>query len=463
MTKLVYIGSPQFDGIGLLNVEIQKIQINDDVTILDGIINGRYPEIKNFSWLDCLAWNLVRKAQFFSTLNPSLYEYVNIIDLLHDGDLQDNEIVRTVLDEAMIDHCVCNNIMANEAIAYRKNNYNRYYTFLSRIYFCLQAFIKMRNFSQIVMFNGRNTIARLLIAIAEEQSVPVCWLEYFGKRDNAMTYIASPVDISDTEVMSDFILDTYHNCSDVNKELIAAESLDNRINYGDPLLLKWGVDFSNANFKISPHDKVAVAFFFASEDEYPAMKPSEFGLKPPNEQYHAFSRICDRVIDANIQKRYRFFIKLHPRYAAEKIKMSQAQLYWDNAIERARQLGIDFELVSPLTSAYQLMANVDVVFSYGTTAWEANYLRKPTVLMGPNYFSKHDCVHIANSIDDVIQYLEFIPPLKPIENCYPYAWALRELGQETPQFKRFTRSGIYGFFINIVFNRFSKISYVKES
>jgi hypothetical protein len=430
MRRLLYIGSPQFDGIGMLNTEAQKLQRNGHLTIVDGIFPNAYPEIKNFDRADYCVWKLIRKKQFLGVLNASALDYIEIADLVKGLSAPASEQVRQVLEDSIRDHCVCNNIVGEYIEQYRKSHWDKHYEFLCRASVALKKLLQEGRFSEIVVFNGRNTMATLLVALARDVGIPICWLEYFGKRSGRMTYIASPVDIFDFDAMSEYIFEAYSNEDDPAKEDSARECLRDRVKTGDPLLKKWGVNFSTSPQSEMAREKKIAAFFFSSEDEYPAVKPSIYGFNPPNEQYYAFARICERILAEGLQKDFHFLVKLHPRYAAEKNKLNHAQNLWNEVLEHARKQGLDFELVEPLTSAYKVIEDSDVIFSYGSTAWEATYLGKPAVLMGPNFFATHDCAYIANGVEDVISYLKEIPSPKAVENCYPYAWAWRELGHQ---------------------------------
>lgn len=455
MHRLIYIGSPQFDGIGILNTEAQRMQGCSRLTILDGILPGVYPEIKNFSLADYYVWKFFRKRQFLSVLKSGALEYLEVANMVKGASAADSLLVRRVLEESIRDHCVCNNIVDEHVEKYRQRHWDQYYEFLCRLAVALRALFQGGGFSEVVVFNGRNTLAKLLVAIARDVNIPVFWLEYFGKRENRMTYIASPVDIFDFDAMSAYVFNAYLAIDSTIKEVVARECLDDRIAKGDPLLTKWGVDFAAALATKKPKERKVAAFFFSSEDEYPAVKSSVYGFQPPNEQYSAFSRICEEILKSGLEKDYHIVVKLHPRYAAEMEKLSHARGLWEQALENARRQGIELELVQPRTSAYKVIAEADVVFSYGSTAWEATYLGKPAVLMGPNFFTTHDCVYIANSVRDVIAYLERIPPAKPVENCYPYAWAWRELGRNAQDYQPKSRFGLPRRLANVLLNRFS--------
>lgn len=426
--SLIYIGSPRFDGIGLLNLEAQKRQKLGPVTFLDGIAPGAYPEIKNFDRVDHLGWKMIRRGQFLRMLEPGSYDYVYLQQLVAHSHPHDDPRTDDILDLAIADHIVCNNLSEIQASAYRQTHRQKYSDFVRRSRSAIEQLLIDRTISEVVIFNGRNTISRVLADVAKTRGIAVRWLEYFGKRNALMTYISSPVDIFDLDAMSDHVLDRYRTCDDPAKDRIAEACLADRVQQGDPLLASWGVDFSTPRSSQRRGGRKIAAFFFSSEDEYPAFKKSRFGLQPPNEQYRAFASICEQAIAKGLHPNYTFIVKLHPRYAVEVEKLGPAQRLWADALDRARSLGIDIEIADTLSSAYRIIDDADIVLSYGSTAWEATYLGKPAVLMGPNYFATHGCTHIANTITDVVAYLEEIPAAMPRENCYPYAWAWRELG-----------------------------------
>lgn len=461
MNNLVYIGSPQFDGIGLINTETQILQQYGCVTILDGIIPDAYPEIKNFGRADYYLWSFIRKRQFLSTLNPDRLRYINVTDIQSYKDLGSYYAVHEILEQAIADHCVCNNLVGKQAADYKKKNWARQYTFLCSLYDGLGELFEKQEFSQVTIFNGRNTLAKLLALVSREKLVPVRWLEYFGKRNGRMTYIVSPVDIFDFDAMSDYILEKYRDCTDAEKDRIAQDCLNDRVTRGDPILAKWGVEFSAASSTEKMDDKPTVAFFFSSEDEYPAVKPSIYGFSPPTEQYRTFYQICEAIVDAGLHRKYRFQIKLHPRYAVEQIKLDLARRHWDTAIDNSKKIGLNIEVIAPLASPYDVIDKASIVFSYGSTSWEATFLGKPAVLMGPNLFASHGCVHIANSVSDVIEYLRSLPEPKPVHTCYPYAWAWRELGLQAQSYGAPQRPKWVSHIGGALFNRFSIFDHVE--
>ncbi len=459
---LVYIGSPHFDGIGLLNTEARRLQEDANVTILDGIATRKYPEIKNFNLVDLLIWKGFRRRQFFSKLDQRCTNYLSIKEVLSDKTKVANASVAAILNESIIDHCVCNNITGSDIVSYKRRHSKRQYEFLCRVHEGLVRFIRAQKFTKVVIFNGRNTLSRVLALVAKDECVPVHWIEYFGKRENQMTYIVSPVDIFDFDAMSDYILCLYKSCQDPKKDLIAQQCLEDRVTQGDPLLMKWGVKVASKPENQINHHKQTVVFFFSSEDEYPAVKKSTFGFSPPDKQYNIFLQICKKILEAGLEKRYRYVIKLHPRYVVESVKLKCARKLWDDAINQAKDLGFNFEMVSPLDSAYSVIRTADLVFSFGSTAWEATYLGKPAVLLGPSLFSSHDCAYIAHSAEDVLKNLQRIPKPKPVQNCFPYAWAWRELGHVAPKYQPPLHKMIPLLLRNVILNRFSENDHAKQ-
>lgn len=432
MKSLVYIGSPYFDGIGIIHTEAKKLLQNGEVTFLDGIALGKYPEIKNFSLLSFLLWRVARMRQFRENLQS--HEYIFLSDILRKYQSPGCGDVSDIVDVCISDHCVCNNFSLNRSKKYRQKNRRRFERFFKATYSSLVEFIEEKGFDEIVIFNGRNSVSRILIAVASEIGIKVKWLECFGKKEGAMTYISAPFDIFDLDRFSDEILFDYRNTIDENKDQIAIECISDRLRKGDPLLLDWGVALGSPSVAISRNNKNIATFFFSSEDEYPAIAPSKYGLNPPSNQYEIFKKICEAIVLSGLDKNWVICIKLHPRYVAYDDKLKMARAEWNGSIEYALKMGVDLQVIDPLFSAYRVIEASDIVFSFGTTAWEATCMAKPAVLLGPTVFSTHGCCYIANSIGDIISHLQNPPSALPLETCYPYAWGWASIGSRYPDF-----------------------------
>jgi hypothetical protein len=452
MKSLIYIGSPYFDGIGITHTESKKLLECGSVTFLDGILIGKYPEIKNFDAASFIAWRAIRMRQFRESL-PN-HEYIYLNELLKSYQQPANVDVSIVVDVCIKDHCVCNNIAENDSKKYRSRNEHRFRHFFSSVYSSLLAFMTEREFDEIVVFNGRNSVARILIAAAKVIGIKVRWLECFGKRNGKMTYISAPFNIFDLDRYSDELLSRYKNSDDPNKDQVANDCISDRLKFGDPLLLEWGVKLESTNSTINRTKANVAAFFFSSEDEYPAFTSSRYGLKPPNNQYNIFTEICAAIISAGLHESWKICIKLHPRYIALNKKLKAARERWNDSIENATKMGVDLQVIDPLHSAYKVIEESDIVFSFGTTAWEATCMGKPAVLLGPNVFTTHGCCHIANSVSDIISYLKTPPGALPVETCYPYAWAWTEIGSSYPEFSSNKKSGTLSMIKSIFDNKF---------
>ena len=316
---------------------------------------------------------------------------------------------------------------------------------LGRILAALRSYVKRNRISRAFVFNGRNPVSRLLERVCAERGIPVIFLEYFGKRDDRMTYLRIPFDIFDLDQLGDWTADQYA-AAGPDREAIAEAALQDRIENLDPLLKSWnlqsGIDPAAA---AQPQGKPVISFFFSSEDEYPALKPSRHGLPDPTRQHETFRRICEGIAARGLANAYQWEVKLHPRYTAESAKLAEAIAAWQRALADVKAMGLDIIVHPPTTSPYGVIARSALVISYGSTAWEACYLGKPGVLLGPGPFGGHGCVYNGGSVEEVLDYIEHIPPALPREKAYPYAWAWNQLGQVPSQFQQIgTGSGLWG-------------------
>jgi len=71
-----------------------------------------------------------------------------------------------------------------------------------------------------------------------------------------------------------------------------------------------------------------------------------------------------------------------------------------------------------------------------------------------------NCAHVANSVENVIGFLKRIPQPKPIENCYPYAWAWKELGLDAQIYQAKLRENLLLRMTNVFHSRFPLINNV---
>lgn len=438
---LILLASPYFDGVGMLyEVALEQLQAGHNVFVLDAIEPGLYPEIKNFTRNATLLWRTWRRRQFLSGLQNKA-NYTRLRRILHKTKRShpqnriDIDHIEAISRLVLHDHAICHAMSDADTPGFIEENVVSTISRLSHIRNALNIYLDSNQITNIYTFNGRNPVSRILEDIASASGIKVTFLEYFGKRDNHMTYVRVPFDIFDMDKLGEWIQRRYDQ-SDGNREDIAKATLEDRIVNLDPLLRSWnlqsGIDITD---KEEITGKPIISFFFSSEDEYPALKQSRYGLPDPTRQFETFRSIVRALGARDLLDAYRWEMKLHPRYLVEAGKLAGAAKAWDEAIAFAQANGMNLKVHAPTTSPYGIIARSTLVISYGSTAWEACYLGKPAVLLGPGPFAAHGCTYDAQNVDAIINYIANIPAPLPQARAYPYAWAWNQLGDVPHAFR----------------------------
>ena len=429
--SLFLVNSPHFGGIGLLYEEARKeLREGSRLFVLDAIEPGAYPDMKNFTRDSTILWRAWRRRQFLGGLGCAQYQRLRPLLTRVAQQQSDDPAMTAIARQTLHDHAVCYGTTDTEIPAFIESRLNATARIYKRIHVALHEYVVRHGITRVFIFNGRNPVARLLENVCIEHGIELVFLEFFGKRDGRMTYIRLPFELFDMDRLGDWIREAYL-AAGPERDAIAKATLDDRIENLDPMLLSWNVEGgtrSEAGATPAAETKPLVSFFFSSEDEYPAFKPSRYGLPDPTRQYDTFRQICRGLAERGLLNTYRWAMKLHPRYVAESHKLTAANIAWEAAIADIRAIGMDIDVQTPTASPYALIARSALVVSYGSTAWEACYLGKPAILLGPQPFGSHDCAHSAGDVETVLDLIANIPPPKPRHHAYPYAWGWNRMG-----------------------------------
>jgi len=458
MKTLFLIGSPYFDGAGIIYDEILRtFDRGDEINVLDVISPFKYPAIKNFNYISYLLWLMWRKHQFRSGAGKAIAHWYSYSDILYNGEVfasdNDCELAKIIIT----DDGVCKGLIDDELNLYVKKRLGTTIRQVSTIRQGLIHFINANNYQRIVVFNGRNAISRIIKEIAEERNISFFMLEYTGSKGDEITYICSPVDLFDFDSRSEYILAEYEKSPSPEREMIAEEVLNHRSTKLEPLSRTWNMLIDNQLGIDVSGNKKNVSMFFASEDEYPAFKKSRYGFSDPTRQYLILTELCNRILRENISQDVRIIVKLHPRYYVEK-KLKRALDKWLQTFDHCVNSGVDLVVYPAHYQPYNLIRQSDVIFSFGSTAWEATYLGKPAVVLGPNPFTTHGCCYVASSVDEIFYYIVNIPPALDKKNTYPYAWAWDQMGIVPRYFIPLKQANSYLARVdNIISNRFFRV------
>jgi len=122
-----------------------------------------------------------------------------------------------------------------------------------------------------------------------------------------------------------------------------------------------------------PPDKIKIAFFINSEDEFVAFEEWK------NPFYRNQNEGLERILnDLYLDKRFKFYLRIHPSLA--NVDNTQTK--------ELRRIAQEFKpliIIDPDSdiSTYSLAQNCDIIISFGSTVGiEAMYLNTPSILMG---------------------------------------------------------------------------------
>lgn len=460
--SLFLLGSPNFDGIGLIHEEVLKRDIGN-VDFIDSISLGAYPTIQNFNFLSMMLWKCIRRSQFKNSIKSRINDWYNLPlfpYILNQPEkcILSDEIVNGLVIEIIRDDLTASGIEPKNhtrIIDKRYSKVKRQILFL--IYFFINK-MKIEKYQEVLVFNGRNPVAKILKELSAIYSYRFLMIEYWGSRESSQTYLSANFDLFDLDQRSNFILNKF--CCEVGEKKIADARLaieERIIKRLDPLMKTWKVQEKFNDQNNIKKDRRVISFFFSSEDEYPAFKASKYGFENPTGQYDIFLELSNDLIVLQGIIGIDIYVKLHPRYVIEK-KLSKAFHCWSNAFQGCREKGLQFTVLLPNDDPYPIINNSDVVFAFGTIAIEATILGVPSVCLGPNPFNTHGCTHFARNCSEILAYIRNPPKPLSIESAYPYMWAWRELGDVPASFKKIDSKS--GFFIKkfaFFKNRFIKI------
>ena len=172
--------------------------------------------------------------------------------------------------------------------------------------------------------------------------------------------------------------------------------------------------------------KKNVVIFNSSEDEYRALDDSwRMDLYPG--QNEATQRIFD---DLSIYEDMNIYLRVHPNLV--KLKTSNVEGIKDIRTHKN-------SMVIPAdsrVSTYDLIQHADIVLVFGSSVGlEANYLRKPALLLGKAFYQELDAVYIPNSHEEVLEMVHNIPEPKPIEESLKAFYFYMTVGQPGKYFK----------------------------
>lgn len=164
------------------------------------------------------------------------------------------------------------------------------------------------------------------------------------------------------------------------------------------------------------HEKINIVYFISSQDEY-AANGGEWLKSVYTDQNESVRKISQDFLKNNKENKFHLWIRMHPYLKGVKWKFN-TDIY---KYSKFRNIDV-IKPESPI-STYRLMEKCDKVLGYHSiTTVEANFWRKPSMLLGRQYFENVNACHKAKKHNDVIKFI-FTDKykLKPKENSLKIA------------------------------------------
>jgi len=137
------------------------------------------------------------------------------------------------------------------------------------------------------------------------------------------------------------------------------------------------------NFK-----KKNIVFFASSDDEYEVLGDQYKSLVYKS-QIDSITKIA-KSFNGQSKKNYSFWIKMHP---------NMKNVKWDYCLDilKLRKISPNIHIIKPQSkvSSYEMIKQCDKFLTFNSSsAVEAVYLKKPTIVLSKTYFDKLNCFYI---------------------------------------------------------------------
>ena len=143
--------------------------------------------------------------------------------------------------------------------------------------------------------------------------------------------------------------------------------------------------------------KKNIVFFTSSDDEYEVLGNQYKNLLYQN-QTNAILQIINSFIDKD-KSNYHLWIRIHPNLASVKWSYSSNILKLEN-------LHPNVHIIKPSSkvSSYKMISLCDKFLTYSSSsALEAVYINKPTILLAKTYFDKLKCFYVPKNHKETIK------------------------------------------------------------
>lgn len=280
-----------------------------------------------------------------------------------------------------------------------------YFSFLK-----LKSLFKKIKNHQYYIYNGRTYNTYPITISAPEESV-----NYYERFDYGRKLRIQRYRIHDFKKGSNLVKELWEKSE---KSLFEKERIG-RMFFEEHQSNIYTKKFSSNGLDILNCEKKIITYFISSNDEFASLHPEIKINTIFDSQEDALEYLANWVKE---KKDYKLVLRIHPHYE-RKCKIDRD--FWNNInIE-----GVEVISSASSVSSYELIKRSHLVVSYiSTTGIEATYLGVPSIILSNSPYSGIDAVYEPTSRKQLNCLLESTPPPKPLKNCLPYGFFMKEFG-----------------------------------
>ena len=262
------------------------------------------------------------------------------------------------------------------------------------VHFSLKNHILSYEPHELILYNGRLSILRPALRLAQKMKIQAYVHEVSGSLDR-YSY-SSNHSTHDLVKMKSVISDFYQNhpLSEEEKKMLAREWFESRYQNRDVS----GFNFTKTQkFGLLPANietnKLKIAIFNSSEDEMVAIDGWE------NPYYASQNEALEKIFSDLSGQDIQFILRVHPNLKG--INNSQTR-----SLHNLQKKFSDVIFISAdsQASSYEIMSNSDLIVTFGSTIGiEACYQNQPVFLLGRAVYEDAQCIFKPKNHDDLIE------------------------------------------------------------
>jgi len=283
------------------------------------------------------------------------------------------------------------------------------------VYDQTRALVRERGLGTVVVYNGRFTHDRAVAAAAQAEGARVLYYDTGGYETD---FDLTDATTHDWAHLQGRMLRMYAEWDVAERDSIGAGWFVNRQTHADENNRVFVSEQRRGHLDGVPEDERVVAFFSSSGDEI-----VELDLDWADYLHSQEIALLELARACRERPGTSLVVRTHPHM---RLKPQRDLAEWIATVERAGP-AVHFDPTSPIDS-YALMAAVDQVFTYGSTAGvEAAFMGRPVAVMGPSAYDLLGCARRIRTVDGIYDALDN-PPAPTPQGAIPYGLMMQRRG-----------------------------------